>query len=117
MGLRVWKATTRLQPSLSKCDRISAGVSGGLSTCRVGLHDAAGSLTSQVDEVVVLQSADCLELTTNVELAGGVEEVLDGRVSLVVITEDLGSLKGPVIIIVSGVTGAESWEDTHLSGL
>ena len=83
-------------------------MSGGLSTCRVSLGDTAESLTSQVDEVVVLQPADSLELTTNVELAGGVEEVLNGRVSLVVVTEDLGSLKSPVVIVVSGVIGAES---------
>lgn len=103
MGLRVWKATTRVHPSLSKCDRISAGVSGDLSTQKASPENTAGSLTSQIDEVVVLQPADSLELTTDVELAGGVEEVLDGRVSLVIVTENLSSLKSPENCIVSGV--------------
>lgn len=50
----------------------------------------------------MLQTADSLKLTTNVELAGGVEEVLDGRVSLVVVPENLSSLKSPGKIIISG---------------
>ena len=71
-----------------------------LITCQhtIRSRNIAGSLTSQVDEVIVLQTADSLELTTDVELAGGVEEVLDGRVSLVVVTEDLCSLESPLSI-------------------
>lgn len=107
MGLRVWKATTRVQPSLSKCDRISAGVSGDWSEHGFALGKVASSLTSQVDEVVVLQTADSLELTTDVELAGGVEEVLDGRVSLVVVTEDLCSLESPWVMDVNDATKNE----------
>lgn len=73
-----------------------------MSTHEAGLGNSAVTLTSQIDEVVVLQPADSLELTTDVELAGGVEEVLDGRVSLVVVTENLSSLKDSGNIIVSG---------------
>lgn len=54
----------------------------------------------------MLQPADSLELTTDVELAGGVEEVLDGRVSLVIVTENLSSLESPGNRTVSGLIQA-----------
>lgn len=50
----------------------------------------------------MLQPADGLEFTTNVKFASRVEQVLDGRVSWVVVTENLSSLKNPFDIIVSG---------------
>lgn len=56
----------------------------------------AASLTSEVDKVVVLQPADSLQLTTDVVLASGAEQVLDGRVGLIVAAEDLLRLKNPV---------------------
>lgn len=76
----------------------------------------------------MLQTADSLELTTDVELAGGVEEVLDGRVSLVVVTENLGSLQSPVMSsseLQFRPTCTDRWypeepvprDRTHLSGL
>lgn len=81
-------------------------MSGNLSTHQVGPGNSARTLTPQIDEVVVLQPADSLELTTDVELAGGVEEVLDSWVSLVVVTENFSSLKDPGNIIVSGAIQA-----------
>lgn len=75
----------------------------------------------------MLQAADSLELTTDVELAGGVEEVLDGRVSLIIVTENLCSLESPWVMDVNDATQitcvAESpansveRDRTHLSGL
>jgi hypothetical protein len=44
---------------------------------------------SKVEEVVVLQAVNGLKLTTNVELLGGVEEVLDTRVSVIIAAKDL----------------------------
>lgn len=44
----------------------------------------------------MLQAADSLQLATDIVLAGGAEEVLDGRVRLIVGTEDLPGLKSPV---------------------
>lgn len=49
----------------------------------------------------MLQTADSLELATDIKLAGGVEEILNGRVSLVVVTENLCSLKSPLHVIVN----------------
>jgi hypothetical protein len=72
-----------------------------LSTDGFASGNSVGLLTSQVDEVVVLQAADSLELSTDVELASSVEEVLYGRMSLVVVTENLGSLKSPGSIVVN----------------
>lgn len=54
-------------------------------------------LTSEIDEVIVLQTVHCLQLATNVVLARGVVEVLDGRV-LLIATEDLLGLESPVLI-------------------
>lgn len=53
-------------------------------------------LTSEVEEVVVLKTVDGLELATNVELLGGVEEVLDTGVSVIIAAEDLLGLVDPV---------------------
>lgn len=75
----------------------------------------------------MLQTADSLKLTTDVELAGGVEEILNGRVSLVVVTENLCSLKSPLHVIVNDAIqlsfetryreNAITRGETHLSGL
>lgn len=55
-------------------------------------------LTSKIQEVVVLQAADSLELTTNVELLGGREEVLDTGVGVVIAAEDELGLLDPVVL-------------------
>lgn len=44
----------------------------------------------------MLQPADSLQLTTDVVVASGVEEVLDGGVSLIVVAENLLGLKNPM---------------------
>lgn len=44
----------------------------------------------------MLQAADSLQLTTDVVLAGRAEEVLDGRMRLIVGAENLLGFKGPV---------------------
>lgn len=53
-------------------------------------------LTSQVEEIVVLETIDGLKLTTDVELLGGREEVLDTRVGVIVAAKDLLGLLDPV---------------------
>lgn len=65
---------------------------------------ALNQLTSEIDEIVVLQAADSLQLTTNVVLASGVEEVLHGRVKLIIATENLLGLKDPIRSSVSLTT-------------
>lgn len=55
-------------------------------------------LTSKIQEIVVLQAADSLELTTNVELLGGREEVLDTGVGIVIAAEDELGLLDPVVL-------------------
>lgn len=62
------------------------------------------SLTSKIDEIVVLQTADSLQLTTDVVLASGAEEVLDGRVKLIIAAEDLLGLENPMRSSVSFTT-------------
>lgn len=52
-------------------------------------------LTAQVQEVIMLETVDCLELTANVKLLSYFEQVLDSRVSLVVAAEDLLGLLDP----------------------
>lgn len=46
----------------------------------------------------MLQAADSLELTTNVELLGGREEVLDTGVGIVIAAEDELGLLDPVVL-------------------
>ena len=53
-------------------------------------------LTSEVEEVVVLKTVNGLELTTNIKLLGGVEEVLDTGVSVIIAAKDLLGLVDPV---------------------
>ena len=106
MGFLVWKATTRVQPSLSKCNLSSAGVSAGRFLSE--LYSAARgkcrwlregiSLTSEIDEIVVLKTVDGLKLSTDVELLGGLVKVRDGGV-LLVATENLLGLQSPVVRI------------------
>jgi hypothetical protein len=69
------------------------------------------SLTSEVEEVVVLELVDSLKLTTNVELLSGVEEVLDTGVSVIVAAKDLLGLVDPVeksVLATNGLIFAES---------
>lgn len=106
MGFLVWKATTRVQPSLSKCNLSSAGVSVGrfLSALDRVLHrrqipsggEGIIGLTSEIDEIVVLETVDSLKLSTNVELLSGLVKVGNSRV-LLVATENLLGLQSPVI--------------------
>lgn len=65
-------------------------------------RSAAGrkGLTSQVEEVVVLQAVHGLELAADVELLGRVEQVPDGRV-LLISAEHLLGLEGSVFPCVS----------------
>lgn len=91
MGFRVWKATTRDHPSLSKCSRSSAGVSAqahglALSGCRGPEHRV--NLTSQIDKIIVLQAVDSFNLASDVELASGSEKVLDSGMCLIITTEN-----------------------------
>jgi hypothetical protein len=53
-------------------------------------------LTSEVEEVVVLKTVNGLELTTDIKLLGGVEEVLDTGVSVIIAAKDLLGLVDPV---------------------
>lgn len=55
-------------------------------------------LTSKIQEIVVLQAVDSLELTTNVELLGGREEILDTGVGVVITAEDELGLLDPVVL-------------------
>lgn len=68
------------------------------------------SLTSEVEEVVVLELVDSLKLTANVELLSGVEEVLDTGVSVIVAAKDLLGLVDPVekpVLATDGLVCAE----------
>jgi hypothetical protein len=70
------------------------------------------SLTSEVEEVVVLKLVDSLKLTTNVELLSGVEEVLDTGVGVIVAAKDLLGLVDPVeksVLATNGLVFAESF--------
>lgn len=70
------------------------------------------SLTSEVEEVVVLELVDSLKLTTNVELLSGVEEVLDTGVSVIVAAKDLLGLVDPIeksVLATNGLVFAESF--------
>jgi hypothetical protein len=58
------------------------------------------SLTAQIHKVVVLQAVDSLDLAANVEVAGRLEEVGDGRV-LLVTSKDLLSLEVPGTCVIS----------------
>jgi hypothetical protein len=62
---------------------------------KVGAQLGGGE--AQVEEVVVLKTLNGLKLTTNVEILGGGEEVLDTGVGVVVAAEDLDSLVGPAM--------------------
>jgi hypothetical protein len=53
-------------------------------------------LTSEVEEVVMLKTVNGLELTTDIKLLGGVEEVLDTGVSVIIAAKDLLGLVDPV---------------------
>lgn len=44
--------------------------------------------TSQIEEVVVLKTADSLELSANVKVLGDAEEVLDAGVGVVITAKD-----------------------------
>ena len=55
-----------------------------------------GGSEAKLKEIIVLESGNSLELTTNVEVLGGAEEVLDTRVSVVVAAEDVLGLVDPV---------------------
>lgn len=92
MGFLVWKATTLDQPSLSKCRRISAGESVQLVSLSSLTVEVLNLLTSKSDVVVVHQTVDGIDLATNVEVTGSSIQVLDGRVGLVVGTENLDGL-------------------------
>jgi hypothetical protein len=69
-------------------------------------------LTSEVDVVVMHQSVDCLDLSTNVVLLGLVEKVTDCRVFFIS-TKDFFSLLLPVSWSIVTLYG----KATHLSGL
>ena len=56
----------------------------------------SGLRTAQVEEVVVLETAEGLELAADVELLGGLEEVVDTGVQRVLAAKDLARLEGPV---------------------
>jgi hypothetical protein len=60
--------------------------------------------TPEVEEVVVVQPLDGLKLAADVELLGGVEEVLDAGVGVVVAAEDLNGLSdpAPTVSMLSG---------------
>lgn len=66
----------------------------------------------------MLQAVDGLELTTNVELLSGGEEVLDTGVGIVVAAEDKSSLLDPVsfVLVSSLVRTCPSSAITYLSG-
>jgi hypothetical protein len=69
------------------------------------------SLTSEVEEVVVLELVDSLKLTANVELLSSVEEVLDTGVSVIIAAKDLLGLIDPVekpVLATNGLVCAES---------
>jgi hypothetical protein len=51
--------------------------------------------TSQIEEVVVLKTADGLELSANVKVLGDAEEVLDAGVGVVVTAKDQLGLVNP----------------------
>lgn len=51
--------------------------------------------TSQIEEVVVLKTADGLELSANVKVLGDAEEVLDAGMGVVVTAKDLLGLLNP----------------------
>lgn len=53
-------------------------------------------LTAEFKEVIVLNTLNSLELTTDVELVGGAEEILDTGVGIVIAAKDLNGLLGPV---------------------
>lgn len=68
----------------------------------------AKSLTAQIQEIVVLQAANGLQLASDVELLGGVEEVLDAGVGIVVAAKDLLGLLDPVRHAVSSSSESEA---------
>jgi Fe2+ transport system protein FeoA len=67
-------------------------------------------LTSEVEEVVVLKTVNGLELTTDIKLLGGVEEVLDTGVSVIIAAKDLLGLVDLVrsVNILNGQDGKVS---------
>ncbi|VUC36812.1 unnamed protein product [Clonostachys rosea] len=50
---------------------------------------------AQLQEIIVLQTLDSLELATNIEFLGDVEEVLDTGVSIIITAKNLDGLVGP----------------------
>ena len=107
----VWKATIFDHPSFSKCSRSSAGVS--VSYQRRPVRTYTTVLTSKTDIVVVVQSVESIELSTNVELLCSLKEVLDGWV-LRIASKYLLSFQRPTLvsIVLSQLEG-----EPHLSGL
>ena len=89
---RVWNATTRDQPSLSKCRRSSAGVSVNRFSIHQCEHEGKEILTAKTNVVVVHQSINGVELPTNVVIFGAVEEETNGRVLWVTSKDKLGLL-------------------------
>ena len=63
-----------------------------------GTGSESGTLTPQVNEVIVLQLVNSLELAAHVEVVGGVIEVPHSRV-LLVTTKDLLGLDSPVAFV------------------
>lgn len=75
---------------------LSGGICNCISIVRSLPEFYKALLTSEIDEVVVLQAVHGLQFTTHVVLSSGVEEVLDGRVQLIVASKDLLGLKDSV---------------------
>ena len=65
------------------------------------LAAGVGSLTAQVQEVVVLQAVDGLQLAANVKVLGDAEEVLDARVGVVIAAKDQLGLLDPKCAVSS----------------
>lgn len=81
------------------------------------------TLTSQVEEIVMLELVDSLELTTNVELLSGMEEVVDTGVKVIIAAKDLLGFEHPsgetdgLVQATQATTEVCRDEGAYLSGL